>query len=84
MCKKKSFDNWWDAQTRLKEINPKNEDDKPQRAYKCIDCGFWHLTKISAENNNKRAMKIAEKNKNREEKFINRETNFWNKKFKIE
>ena len=83
MCKKVNFDNWWDAQLRIKEINPNKDEDKPQRMYKCITCGKWHLTKISTESNNQRTQKIGEKVKNREEKFINRETEFWNKKFKI-
>ena len=80
MCKKKSFDNWWDAQTRINEINPDKENDKPQRYYKCLDCNKWHLTKISTDSNNQRNQKIAKKVKNREKHFIRKETEFWIKK----
>ena len=83
MCNKVKFDNWWDAQTRLNEINPNKESDKPQRMYKCLDCNKWHLTKISADDNNQRSQKIAEKVKKREECFINKEVEFYSKKFKL-
>lgn len=83
MCNKTKFDNWWDARFRIKQINPFGESNKPIREYKCLLCNKWHLTKIPLTSNNERTLKISEKVKKREEYFINKETEFWIKKFKL-
>ena len=85
MCKtkKKEFDTIFDANIRLMQINPNKESDKPNRAYKCEYCNKYHLTRITHEKANERNRVINERVKKREEKFINIESNYWSKKFKI-
>lgn len=85
MCKtnKKEFDTIFDALIRVKEINPRKEPNKPNRAYKCEFCGKFHLTKGSHDALAKRNKKISEKVKRHEENFIKKETDFLIKKFKL-
>lgn len=57
-CKKKAFNSFRDAQAminytrrhrryvngRRTNRNYQPKDKKPQRSYKCPDCGKWHIT----------------------------------------
>lgn len=83
-CKKVAFDTWWDAGARLKEIKKESDREEiPQRTYKCEKCGKWHLTKITQKEKQKKDVIQNERIRKREESFINRETQYWEKKFKI-
>lgn len=85
-CTKKKFKNFWDAHARLLEIKKISTEDKiPVRIYYCKNCGCHHLTSI--EDNTKfvqQQNKKKEKQKKRDNIFINREAKYWNKKFGIE
>lgn len=83
-CKKVAFDTWWDAGARLNEIKKESDREEiPQRTYKCEKCGKWHLTKIPHQEKQKKDVIQNERIKKREESFINRETQYWEKMFKI-
>lgn len=48
-CKKKAFDSKFDAIKRIQEIQKEesSKNKKPVRAYKCKDCGKFHLTSMA-------------------------------------
>lgn len=84
MCKKANFKTWWEASERLKEIAKTSKEDKvPQSYYKCLECNYWHLTSIDNNTRAIRNQKIDKKVESREKGFINREAEFWSKKFDI-
>ena len=85
-CTKKAFSNLKEAQKRLREIqieaNETKSKEYPIRAYLCDKCNLFHLTKVSAHKNKFKIDKDY-RTKVRENAFLKRETEFWEKKFKI-
>ncbi|BBI90767.1 hypothetical protein [Tenacibaculum phage PTm5] len=84
LCNKKSFDTADSANNRANEINNSNKHttNKKLRPYKCDICSKYHLTSM-----NKYSYKYKKdkkyRNQVRENNFIRRETEYWNKKFGI-
>ena len=85
-CKKKAFSTQKEALTRLREIikeaTKAKSKEYPIRAYLCDKCNLFHLTKVSAHKNKFKIDKDY-RTKVRENAFLKRETEFWEKKFKI-
>ena len=85
-CTKKAFINREEAQKRLHEIQIEASKTKckdfPIRAYLCDQCNLFHLTKVSKKKNKFKTDKNL-RTKAREFAFLKRETEFWEKKFKI-
>ncbi|MBE99332.1 hypothetical protein [Flavobacterium coralii] len=80
---KTSYATYYDAAEALRRIRQKsNAPKKPVRAYKC-ECGKYHLTSMPIADANTIKKKVDERVKKREERFINRETEYWKKRFKI-
>jgi hypothetical protein len=87
-CKKKTFDNFQEATTKLTEIMSESiEKVKPIRVYKCIYCNKYHLTskKISEYGRNvqRKIDGIRRRNLRRERSFIKRESEYWEKYFDV-
>ena len=83
-CIKKSFPTHKEAQKRLYDIKREAGEIKckefPIRAYKCDKCNLYHLTKLTAHKN-KFKMDKNYRTKVRENAFLKREIEFWEKKF---
>ena len=86
-CKKVDFDSLKEAKKRAAEINLNNSKSEGQkqklRAYKCELCNKWHLTKMPKykymwKNN------VGYRNEIREKKFVERESEYWNRHFGTE
>jgi hypothetical protein len=45
-CKKAIYNSLEEAQAMIRHIN-ENRNVREIRAYKCMTCGFWHLTSKS-------------------------------------
>lgn len=80
--KKKGFKFIFDAVDRIREIRKTDTEQKPIRAYLC-ECGKYHLTKISSLDIDNIKNKINLRTKKRELRFIEIETEYWIKKFKL-
>lgn len=87
MCEKKTFETKKLANKRCKEINKEIRIKKNQkhllRVYRCEICNKYHLTKMSVHKY-KFKTDVSYRNKLHEEKFIEKESNYWNLKFGIE
>ena len=83
-CLKKSFDTSDEAKSRLKEIKKSADKRKktPDRVYKCKICSKFHLTAMSKKKF-EATKNVEARNQHRQQKFIERETEFWEKRFKI-
>lgn len=83
-CKKKSFDTAILAQERMDEINKSNPDQKKKllRKYKCKTCNKFHLTSMTKQRYID-TKDVEGRQKARERSFINRETEYWSKRFKL-
>lgn len=65
-CKKTSFETKEDAEKKLNEIKSLNNREKiPTRSYKCVSCGYYHLTSWSNKKQKdfKRIKSISTKNR---------------------
>ncbi len=88
-CKKKSYNTDKDAISALNKIKLTSTNETiPLRFYECKYCGKYHLTsktETKYKNNlNIKNQRINERVKKRELSFINREANYWMKKFGID
>lgn len=88
-CNKKekiSFPDSKSAASRAEEINAENaQNGSPVRLrkYKCPKCKQWHLSKMSKAKYG-RTKDVRSRNEYREKKFVERESEHWNRKFGIE
>tara|TARA_R110000796_G_scaffold248124_2_gene374559 strand:- start:14522 stop:14779 length:258 start_codon:yes stop_codon:yes gene_type:complete len=82
-CEKKTFESKELASIRLEEIKIEGGKEKtPLRVYKCDKCEKFHLTSITRDTQ-KKINKRREGIKNKPFKdFLNRETEYWENKFK--
>lgn len=86
-CSKKQFSTGQEANERANEIMNEvaNSGGKQyMRPYKCEVCGMYHLTsKRKSDYKKKRKKTVDEITKIRQDRFIERESEFFIKKFKI-
>lgn len=85
-CTKKSFDTPEEGQKRANEINKIEQSKKSKvklRIYRCKKCGKIHLSSMSKWLY-KRTKDVQSRNAHRENKFIQREGEYWEKKFNKE
>jgi uncharacterized GH25 family protein len=90
-CKKKDYLTLELAKEAAKKINKegaeKNGIKVQMRAYKCKSCAFYHITSMKkGEFSHIKKFKedLKYRNKVREDSFIKRESDYWNRKFGIE
>lgn len=85
-CDKKTFETLKKAVKRANQINHENNQNKNNnlklRAYKCNDCNKFHLSSLS-EHQHKYFTDKNYKTKVREKSFLKLETEYWQKKLKI-
>jgi hypothetical protein len=85
-CKKKEYLTIELAKDAAKKINQegakKDGKNVKMRAYKCENCCFYHLTTMS-KNLHKFINDVEYRTKVKEKKFIERESDYWNRKFGI-
>lgn len=85
-CDKTVFFTHKEAQQRAIDINKGNRskgDATELREYKCPGCGFFHLTSMT-KHTYKKTTDREYRNRIREEVFIKRESEYWNKKFGVQ
>jgi hypothetical protein len=85
-CKanKKSYPNKLEADKALKDISLSSDTraKSPVRSYKCV-CGKYHLTSMEEKTIQKYVSDTNKRTAEREKKFINRETEYYIKKFRL-
>ena len=84
---KKRFETAKEAGDRTNQINHENKKNKkknpPLRSYKCDECGGYHLSSMN-KHKYKMVNDVKYRNKIHEERFIEREAEYWEKKFGID
>ncbi len=85
-CQKRTFNSVSEAEECLNTIHSTSSRETiPIRVYECERCGKYHLTsktkRVYQSNVTKKRNLIQTRNKYREQKFIELESEFWIKRF---
>lgn len=86
-CTKTSFESGKTANERCVLIRNEEKEKGNRvvlRPYKCSKCGSYHLTSMSKKQfESKKPKSINERTQIRESRFIEREAEYWTKKYKL-
>ena len=81
-CKKKKYKTIDEARIALTKIFIKSKrQKKPIRAYKCDFCGGFHISSMSKDKYEKWVKDRPNRNKRRQERFIQTEGEYWENVF---